>query len=391
MPTDSIVFKEAPTVLGQGQVKLREGMNVEMRRRARRYWVGIASATFLLSLFIATWLAEFISPYSPGEAWPDLHLQRLGSNAVDERTGWKNAPPMLLRLHFFYEGHFIGPFVYGLKREGRASYTEDGNKLYPLKFFASGYRYRLLGFFETDVHLFSTSEPPESPGQFFLLGTDDQGRDLLARTLAGGRNSLTLSLVAALLSLLLAIPFGGWAAYRGGWADLLSQRLAEGLMAWPRLALILAVSAILAAQEVEPLWRLWATSFLLAAVSWVPIAQVLRGQVLSLREEPFILAAQALGAGPLRILQKHLLPNLAGTLVVSATLLVPNLLILESITGYIWGTGTLASWGSVLKTVGSIQNLQYYPWWLIPAGFLMVTVIAFNLLGDALRDAVSRR
>ncbi len=340
---------------------------------------GLISIIILAGMIILGICAEFVSPYAP--------------NAYSH---WPNVPPMMLRMHLMEEQVLRWPFVCGLLIErdpftNAVAYAEDCSRSFPIRFWVHGEIYRLLGFFSTDLHLFGTGEDIESVGQFFIWGTDAQGRDILARTLAGARTSFFLCLSVVMLSLILAIPLGGLASYWGGWSDLLSQRLIEGLLAWPRMALILALSAILATFQVGPIERLWAMMLLLAIVSWVSVAQVLRGNILALREEPFLVAARALGAGELHILRKHLMPNVTGGLIVSSTLLAPNILVLESFLSYL-GYGvpdTLVSWGSILRSVGEIHLLPFYPWWLIPAGFLVLTVLAFNLLGDALSDAMN--
>ncbi len=345
-------------------------------RRFRRHKLGMAGAGVVLFLFFLAAFAEFLGPYGPGA----------------EHRRFSYAPPTPIRL--FHEGKFVGPFVYGIQRTRdpvtfETIYTEDRTKIYPIKLFVRGDPYKLLGLFETNIHLFGTGEPPDSPGQVFLFGTDIWGRDLFTRTLIGGRISLLIGPASVLIALLLGSFFGGISGYFGRWVDMFLQRVLEVLQSFPTLPLLLALSAILPPNL--PNWaRVVGIVLIFGGIGWTGLARVLRGQFLALREVEFTLAARAMGASSLRIIFKHLLPNTMSYLIVSATLAIPGLIIAEATLSFL-GLGIqepLTSWGELLNDAQDTAVLRNYPWLIIPGIFIVVAVLAFNFMGDALRDAV---
>lgn len=323
--------------------------------------------------------ADFLSPYDPYEHVAERIPHPQGQPPV--------FPPT--RLHLLGgSGHLLYICAYEWVRiiqQGgfRISWElrEDCTRTYPLRLGVKGHRYRVLGLWETDVHLFGTGNP-QAP--LFLLGTDGKGRDLLSRLLAGSRVSLGISGLAVLLALLLASPLGALSGYFGGRTDLMIQGVVEGTLTFPRLALILVLaSAVRGAEE-----RLIGMTLLLALVGWAPMARMLRAQVLALREEGFIEAARALGAGHGWIVLRHLIPHLSGTIIISATLALPSLLMLESFLSYL-GYGvpdTLVSWGSILQEVSEVQFLPGRPWLLWAGGAIALTALACTLVGETLRE-----
>lgn len=345
-------------------------------RRFRRHRLGMFGTAIVLLLTLLAVFADFLSPYGPGA----------------EHRRWSYAPPT--KIHFFYEGRFVGPFVYGIKRERdpttfRALYTEDTSKIYPIKFFVRGEPYKLLGLIPTDVHLFGTGEPPESPGQVFLFGADYQGRDLFTRTLIGGRISLMIGPAVVIIIIVLGSLVGGISGYFGGWVDMAIQRVIEVLQSFPTLPLYLALGAILPA-DLPNSARVIGIILIFGLVGWTGLARVLRGQILALREQEFALAARAMGASHLRIIGKHLLPNTMSYLIVSATLTIPGIIIGEATLSFL-GLGIkepLTSWGLLLSDAQDWSALSSHPWLMIPGFFIVVAVLAFNFMGDALRDAV---
>ena len=342
--------------------------------RFRQHRLGMFSAVVLFIFILLFLFGEFVGPYNYNQG----HLR------------FMNAPPT--PIHIFDNGRLTRPYVCATVLELGGKYRSDCSKKYPIKFFVRGEPYKLLGLFESNVHLFGTGEGPFSPGQIFLFGTDWNGRDIFTRTLVGGRTTLLISLIVVVLSLLIGIPVGGVSGYRGGWTDSVVQKIIELFMGVPRLALLLALSIILDARQVDPEIRIWGISLLLALVSWAPVARVIRGQFLALREVEFVTAAQALGASDLRIVLKHILPNTMSYLIVTATLTIPTVIIVESTLSFL-NQGIrepLVSWGLLLNVAMQqmVLVLQSYPWNLIPGVFIVVTVLLFNFLGDALRDAL---
>jgi len=357
-------------------------------RRFMRHKLGVVGAAIILLLVVVFLFGDFISPY----------------NKTTTHFNYPYVPPMVTRIHF--DG--LQPFVYGLKKTaatidyggvtqrlpGVWDYTEDTDKKIPIRFFVQGDPYKLLGLVPTDIHLFGTGEPPTSSGQIFLLGTDSQGRDLFSQILYGGRVTLGIGPLVIVISFLLGTVIGGLSGYLGGWVDTLIQRALEVFMSLPRLALLLAISGILTFMgNVPPMARFWSIAGLLSLVSWAPIARVIRGQFLALRESEYTLAAGALGANSMRIIFRHIMPNIMSYLVVAATLTVPDIIILESVLSFL-GYGIqypMISWGMLLNFFvrsGFHFQITYHAWLLFPAGFIVVCVLAFNFLGDALRDAV---
>jgi len=350
-------------------------------RRFVRRRLGLLSGLFLALLALAVLFGDFLSPYEA----TSLH-----ADAQD--LAYDYVPPMISWIHF--EG--LRPFVYGLQRTynpltGTRGYTAATSQKYYLHFFVRGEPYKLLGLFPTDLHLFGTGTPADSPGQLFLWGTDRFGRDLLSRILIGGRISLGIGPLVVLISFTLGILLGGLSGFYGGRTDTLIQRTVEVAMSLPRLALLLALSVALPPQ-LPPLARFWGIVLILALVGWAPLARVVRGQFLALREEDFVQAARALGFSHLRIIFRHILPNTLSYLIVAATLAVPGVILLESVLSYFrFGVPEpLVSWGLLMGDLQDnfLYQIQFHPWLVLPGLFIFLTVLAFNFLGDALRDAV---
>lgn len=350
-----------------------------IRRRFLRHRLGVLGTIIVILMAFFTLFAGFLSPYRPGQ----FH-QRLSF-----------VPPT--PIHFFHNGQFIGPFVYATLRTfdpetGAAIVRYDESQIYPIEFFVKGDPYRFLGLFQTNVHLFGTGEPSDSPGQIFLFGTDQFGRDLFSRTLFGGRVSLAIGPLSLLIILPLAALFGGLSGYFGGRIDMAIQRLIELLQSYPQLPLLLVLATILPpdlSQEV----RFIGIILILSVTGWTGIARVLRGQILAFREEEYVLAARAMGSSNSRIIFRHLLPNTMSYLIVAATLTIPGLILAEAGLSFL-GLGIhepATSWGLLLRAANNISSLSSHPWLLIPGFFIIVSVLAFNFIGDALRDAVDPR
>jgi peptide/nickel transport system permease protein len=357
-------------------------------RRFTRHKLGVLGGIVLLFLLLIFIFAEFISPYS----------------YVQTHSRLSYVPPMIDRVH--WEG--FAPYVWELRQApafveingvnqrlpGVYDYQENTEKKLYIRFFTKGDPYKLWGMFPMDIHLFGTGEAPTSRGQFFIFGTNNQGVDLLSQALMAGRTTLALAPLVIFVSFLLGIVVGGFSGYLAGGWDTFLQRIAEIFMSLPRLALLLTVFGMLPGLLgfISPEARFWSIVLLLSAITWAPLARVIRGQFLALRESEFTQAARALGAGDLRIVFRQILPNIMSYVIVAATLSIPDIIILESILSFL-GYGIkfpMTSWGELLNIFqGSGFNfqMQFHPWLLIPAVFIVITVLALNFLGDALRDA----
>lgn len=345
-------------------------------RRFKRHKLGLLGSLIIVLMTLVTVFADFIGPYAV-----DQFHQQLGF-----------APPS--PIHFMHEGRFTGPFVYGMVRtfdleSGEPLFREDPSKIYPIRFLVRGDPHKLFGLFQINLHLFGTGEPDDSAGQIFLFGADGFGRDLFTRTLIGGRVSLSVGPLSLILILILGIFFGGLSGYYGGWVDLIIQRIIEVLQSYPVLPLLLVLATILP-RDLSEEARFLGIILILSVTGWTGIARVLRGQILSFREQEFALAARAMGAGNSRIIFRHLLPNTMSYLIVVSTLTIPGLILTEAALSFL-GLGIhepATSWGLLLSAANNIFTLANHWWLLIPGFFIIISVLAFNFMGDALRDAV---
>ena len=341
-----------------------------MWRKLRRHRLALAGATVLALLYLVAIFAEFFAPH-------DL-FQR--------HNDFINAPPQLVRV--LDEGSVRLPFVYPLVQTRnevtlRREYTADTTRRLPLVLFVRGDPYKLWGIFRTDVHFFGTRG-----GEAFLLGTDRLGRDMLSRVIHGARISLSIGLLGVFISFVLGCILGGISGYYGGTPDLIVQRAIEFILSIPTIPLWMALSAALPANW--PALRVYfAITVILALQGWAGLARVVRGKLLELREEDFVMAARIAGQGAGDIIRRHLLPSFMSYLIVSITLAIPGMILGETALSFL-GLGLRApvvSWGVLLKDAQNFRTVSIHPWLLIPGIFVVVTVLMFNFLGDGLRDA----
>ena len=344
--------------------------------KLRRHRVAVVSGAFLLLLYLAAAFAEVIAPY-------DLQSRH---------TEYLFAPPQ--RVHLFHDGALTGPYVYGLSvrldlDNMRWVYSEDRTQIHRLRFFCTaddypGARYSFWNLFETSFHLVC----PAPGGQLFLLGTDRLGRDMFSRIVYGARISLTIGILGISISLLLGVVIGGIAGYWGGIVDILVQRLIEVVRSFPELPLWMALSAILPVTW-SPIAVYLGITVILGLLDWPGLARAVRSKLLALREEDFCLAAQLMGASPPRIIFRHLLPSFSSHLIASATLSIPSMILAETALSFL-GLGLrppITSWGVLLNEAQNINVVALYPWLMLPVVPVIVVVLAFQFLGDGLRDA----
>jgi peptide/nickel transport system permease protein len=358
-------------------------------------------AVLLLVFYIAAIAAEFVAPYDPYASQQD------GALLPPTQVYWQNQA-----------GTFIGPHVYPTTQgpvdlnTGDRQLVVDRSKPSPLRLFVAGDEYHLLQiklplptkfsvtdpkFDEVELfggipgnwHLFGTS----GAGKFNLLGTDEQARDQVSRLLHGARISLSIGLVGIIISFPLGLLVGGISGYFGGWIDSVLMRLVEVLMTIPSIYLLVALAAVLP-PGLSSAQRFLLIILITSFIRWAGLARVIRGQVLSIKEREFVQAARAMGGRSLYIIIRHVLPQTASYIVISATLAIPEFIVAESILSLI-GLGIQQpdpSWGNMLSLATNASILVLQPWLIWPPALLIIlTVLAFNLLGDGLRDALDPR
>ncbi|NJP08447.1 MAG: ABC transporter permease [Leptolyngbyaceae cyanobacterium RU_5_1] len=370
-------------------------------KRLKRNSLARLGALLLLVFYLVVIAAEFVAPYDPYESQPD------GALLPPTQLYWQTA-----------SGQFIGPHVYPTTQgpvdlqTGDRKLIVDRSQPAPLRLFVQGPEYRLFKITLPLPTQFSLTDPKfdnvdltpgiparlhlfgaDGAAKFNLLGTDEQARDQFSRLVYGGRISLSIGLVGIAIAFPLGMLVGGISGYLGGAIDTVLMRLVEVLMTIPSIYLLVALAAVLP-PGLSSAQRFLLIILITSFIRWAGLARVIRGEVLSIKEREFVQAARAMGGRSLYIIVRHVLPQTATYVIISATLSIPDFIVAESVLSLI-GLGIQQpdpSWGNMLSLATNASILVLQPWLIWPPALLIIlTVLAFNLLGDGLRDALDPR
>lgn len=341
-------------------------------RKFKTHKLGLISGAFLLICYLLLPVVGFIAPYGPNQRMSE-HLY---------------SPPQ--SINFFHEGEFLGPFIYPMTSEADLEtfqwvFEPDYDTPLKLDFFCEAKGYNIAGLIPSNTHLFCAPEG----ATVFLWGSDRLGRDIFSRILYGAQLSLTVGLIGISVSFVLGIFFGSVAGYFGGRIDWVINRVIEVLRSLPELPLWLALSAAVPSNW-SPVAVFFIISVILGILDWPGLARSVRAKFLSLREEEYVRAAEMMGASSGRVIRKHLIPNFMSHLIASATLSIPAMILGETALSFL-GLGLRApavSWGVMLNDAQNLASIEIYPWTAIPMLPIVVIVLAFNFLGDGLRDSL---
>lgn len=339
--------------------------------RFRRHRLALIGGAILLYMAFLGIFAEFFAPY----------------HGTTRSTGALLVPPQLPRF-CNDAGCSLRPFVPGVTATRnqvtlRMETVVDPSIRRSLYFFVQGDPYLLLGLIPMERHLFGVDE-----GTVHFFGSDDLGRDLFSRALFATRTSLSIGVIGVLIAFVLSLIIGGMAGYFGGWLDYIIQRLTELVRVIPIIPLYMGLAAAFP-REWSSQQVYFAMTLILGLVGWPTLARRIRGQLLTLRDEDFVVSARISGATPARIIARHLLPAFTGYIIVDLVISFPYMILSETALSFV-GLGLrppVISWGILLQDAQNIRAIQQAPWLFIPAAFVVVAVLAFTILGDGLRDA----
>jgi peptide/nickel transport system permease protein len=341
--------------------------------RFRKHKLAAGGSIVLVAFYLVALFADFFAYADPQES--DAQRSLMAPQAI----------------HWLDAGRFK-PYVYALKGTRdpltfKRVYVPDTATKIPVTFFGRGEAYDLLGFIPSDRHLLAV-EGARAGESLFLLGTDTQGRDLWSRLMYATRTSMTIGLVSVALSLVLGVVLGGISGYFGGLVDTVIQRIIEILRSIPTIPLWMGLAAALPSD-----WSVvqvyFAITIIISLIGWTELARVVRGRFISLKEEDFVMAAELVGCSNARIIFRHMVPSFISHIIAATTLAIPAIIISETSLSFL-GLGLrppAISWGVLLQDAQNIQALVISPWLLIPSFAVIIAVLAFNFMGDGLRDA----
>ncbi|MGH6718538.1 MAG: ABC transporter permease [Alphaproteobacteria bacterium] len=342
-------------------------------RQLRRHRMALAGGVVLVVLYLMAIFAEVLAPYT-----------------LDYADRERFFHPPILPKFVDARGVSLRPFVHSttLTDPGLRQYTQDPTKRYYVRFFVRGEPYRLFGLVPMSVHVLGVDEP----GRIFFFGTDQSGRDQFSRILYGSRVSLTIGVLASIITIPIGLLYGGISGYYAGRVDNILMRFSEIIIAFPEFYLLLTLSAVLPT-SVGCTTRFYLITLILSFIGWAGFSRIIRGIVLSLKQQEYVLAAKAAGLNDLHVIARHILPQTSSFVIVVATLGIPAAILGESALSF-FGFGVrepCSSWGNLLTAASNLPTLILSPWLLFPGVFIILAVVAFNLFGDGLRDALDPR
>ena len=350
---------------------------VLMGRKLKKHKLARVSMVILGILYFGALFGQFLAPYG-----------------LEEFDGlYRNSAPT--KIYWIHEGEYVGPYVCKLqktidKTNFSVTITEDITEYYPIEWFVHGSEYKFLGLFKTDLHLFGVGEGSKggTGAKIMLFGADSLGRDLFSRVLSGSQVSLTIPFASAIISFFLGILIGSLSGYFGGMFDIIVQRIIEVIGAVPQIPLWMALSVAIPA-GISTIKMYFYMTLILSFINWTGMARVVRGKMLSLKNEDYVMSARLSGVSTWNIIWKHLVPGFMSYLIVSMTLSIPGSIVGETSMSYL-GLGIKSpatSWGVLLQEASAVTEIASHPHKLIPIIFVTITVLAYNFLGDGLRDA----
>jgi peptide/nickel transport system permease protein len=342
--------------------------------RFRKHKVAVASGLVVIGFYLAVLGADFLAYADP--------------NASEAQRGLM--PPQ--RVYWFDGGRF-GPYVHGVKgvrdpQTFKRVYRPDPDQKVPIRFFAKGFEYRWLGVIPTTRHLIGVDGEGDAGKTIFLLGTDVQGRDVWSRLMYATRISLTIGLFGVTVSLVLGVILGGLSGFYGGVADTVIQRTIEILRSIPTIPLWMGLAAAMP-RDWSVLQVYFAITIIISLLGWTELARVVRGRFFAMREEDFVVSARLVGCSQMRTIFVHMVPSFMSHIIAATTLALPAMIISETALSFL-GLGLrppAISWGVLLQQAQNVQTVAISPWLMIPAVPVFIAVMAFNFLGDGLRDA----
>ena len=342
--------------------------------RFRRHKVAVASGVVVIGFYLGVLGADFLAYADPNASEAQRSLM----------------PPQGV---YWFDGWRFSPHVYAVKgardpQTFKRVYQADPSQKISIRFFAEGFEYRFLGLIPMTRHLIGVDGSLDAGKTIFLLGTDVQGRDLWSRLMYSTRISLTIGLFGVTVSLVLGVVLGGLSGFYGGIADTLIQRVIEILRSIPTIPLWMGLAAALP-RDWSILQIYFAITIIISLLGWTELARVVRGRFLAMREEDFVVSARLVGCSQLRTIFVHMVPSFMSHIIAATTLALPAMIISETALSFL-GLGLrppAMSWGVLLQQAQNVQTVAISPWLMIPAVPVIIAVMAFNFLGDGLRDA----